>query len=113
MIINNASLKNILDSVIATSKEIFGAHLESVVLYGSYARGDNDDQSDIDIMIIADVPAYDISKLSTPLRELCGELLFEYDTVVSICIQDSATFHRFANTLPFFMNIEREGVKYA
>ena len=33
------------------AKDRLGAKLEAVVLYGSYARGDYDDDSDIDIMV--------------------------------------------------------------
>ena len=31
---------------------IYGEHLKSVIVYGSYARGDNTIDSDIDIMIL-------------------------------------------------------------
>jgi uncharacterized protein len=32
-----------------------GEKLEKVILFGSYARGDYDEESDIDIMVIADI----------------------------------------------------------
>ena len=34
--------------------EIYGSELKAVILYGSYARGDYTESSDIDIMILVD-----------------------------------------------------------
>lgn len=107
------SFNAILSNVAETAKEIFNDKLESVILFGSYARGDYDDQSDIDIMIIADVDAAQIRDYTAPVRELCGELLYEYGIVVSVCMQDSETYHRFIKALPFFANIEKEGIRVA
>ena len=33
---------------------LYGGHLKEVILYGSYARGDCREDSDIDIMILVD-----------------------------------------------------------
>ena len=46
-------LNEILERVVGGSKTLFGDNLDSVILFGSYARGDYDDESDIDIMIMA------------------------------------------------------------
>ena len=35
--------------------DVYGKHLKSVILYGSYARGDFNNNSDIDIMILLDM----------------------------------------------------------
>ena len=48
------------------ARESLGDKLDKVILYGSYARGDYDDESDIDIMVLADIP-----------REACG---YEYES---------------------------------
>lgn len=49
------SMKELLDKYIAELKKIYGTHLQEVILYGSYARGDFKDDSDIDIMILLDI----------------------------------------------------------
>lgn len=36
--------------------DIFGARLQNVILYGSYARGEQDAESDIDVMALVDLP---------------------------------------------------------
>ena len=57
---SQSKLNQILNEVAAAAKDTFGDDLQSVILYGSYARGDYDDASDIDIMIIADVNREDL-----------------------------------------------------
>jgi len=36
----NDSVKNLLDGYVIELQNIYGRHLQSVILYGSYARGD-------------------------------------------------------------------------
>ncbi len=106
-------LKQVLDTVFENAKEIFGTALHSVILFGSYARGDYDDESDIDIMILADVPAEKILTYRDKIDKLCGYLLYEHGIVVSITEKDISTFYRYVDILPFYQNIQKEGVKIA
>lgn len=107
------TLKKILDCVAESSREIFGDKLHSAILFGSYARGDFDDESDIDILLVANLPAEKIASYRGKIDELCGFLLFEYGIVVSITEKDAYTFNRYADILPFYRNICKEGVKIA
>ena len=43
-------LQALLNETTAGLREIFGEKLDSVILYGSYARGDYDEESDVDVM---------------------------------------------------------------
>ena len=43
--------------------KIYGKHLKTVILYGSYARGDYTKDSDIDIMVLLDLSDIDINLL--------------------------------------------------
>ena len=38
------------------AQAVFGESFEKALLYGSYARSDHDELSDVDIMILADIP---------------------------------------------------------
>ena len=49
--------------------ELFGSRLEKVLLYGSYARGEQDEESDIDVMAPVDLPR---EQLETNRHDLCG-----------------------------------------
>ena len=43
---------DLLKQYVNKIKAIYGSHLKTVILYGSYARGDYREDSDIDIMIL-------------------------------------------------------------
>ena len=45
----------ILANYIEIIKQIYGSNLEKIILFGSYARGDNKKESDIDIMILVNI----------------------------------------------------------
>ena len=106
-------LEKILNDLVCGVREIYKDDLHSVILYGSYARGDYDEDSDIDIMVLADVPLQKLGEFSKQIDELCGRLLYDYGLVVSVTERDTQTYYRYADVLPFYKNIEREGIKVA
>ena len=80
---SQSKLNQILSAVAAAAKDTFGDDLQSVILYGSYARGDYDDASDIDIMIIADVNREDLFRYKRPIIRVTSELGLENDIVIT------------------------------
>lgn len=108
-----SQLNKILQKVVCESKDIFGSRLNSVILFGSYARGDFDEESDIDILILVDLPSVELANYRTRIDSLCGKLLWEYGIVVSAIEKDIETYNQYANVLPFYKNIVRDGVKIA
>ena len=107
-----SSIDSLLVTIVDKIKAIFGSSLVSVVLYGSYARGDFDVDSDIDIMAIIDLPVSDITQYNTAIDILASKLSLETDacTTISISLQDSMTLSKYGTTLPFFSNVLSEGV---
>jgi len=81
-----------------------------VILYGSYARGDFDNESDIDIMIIAHVSQEEASERRRDIRRLLPGIDLEYNLAVCLHVTGSETFYRFQNALPFYQNVLNEGV---
>ena len=90
-------------------KNIFGGSLEQIWLYGSYARGDFDSESDVNIMVLVDLPKDKLSSYRRKVSDLSFVLDLKYDVLLLIKLQDKETFQRFAEVLPFFKNIIREG----
>ena len=41
--------RNLLEQYTEILKKIYGKHLKTVILYGSYARGTNTSESDVDV----------------------------------------------------------------
>lgn len=109
----NNRLDVILKSVADEANRVLGDKLDAVVLYGSYARGDYDDESDIDIMIRIDCPIESLEDYGEAFDLISSRLSLENDITVSIILRDKETFFRYKNALPFFSNIEKEGVKIA
>lgn len=108
-----SQLNEIMQRTAAELKNLFGSKLNSVILFGSYARGDFDEDSDIDILILVDLPAEKLSAYRTGIDSLCSSLLFEYGVVVSAIEKDIKTYNNYANILPFYKNIAKDGVKIA
>ena len=106
------SLKNILGDVFTYAKNELGNSLTTVILYGSYARGDYDSESDIDVMVIADISSEEIKKVSKKFSAFSLDVDLKYDIVLSIIVQDKTTFEKYKATYPLFKNIVREGVEF-
>jgi predicted nucleotidyltransferase len=85
--------------------------LDKVILFGSYARGDYDDQSDIDIMVLANVSSEDANRLDMELGKIAHRLGLEHDILVSLIIKDCETFYKYLPAEPFYQNVMREGVQ--
>ena len=106
-------LNTLLQQVADYSKEVFGDKLKSVILYGSYSRGDYDEESDIDIMVVVDCRTEDLHRFRHMLTDVSSHLSLEYGVTVSVAMADTESFNRYGNFLPFYININREGIKIA
>lgn len=108
--------KSVLDGITVSVKDaalrIFAGKLNSVVLYGSYARGEDDAESDIDIMLLLDMPAEIIGKYRGEVARVASRLSLESEdcVTVSIALQDIETFEKYKSVLPFYRSIASEGV---
>ena len=63
------TIQSLLNQYIEALTKIYGTHLKSVILYGSYARGDYTRDSDIDIMILLDLTDIEIKRFRHELSE--------------------------------------------
>ncbi len=108
-----SQLDQILNRAVAEAKDIFASAFRSAILFGSYARGDHDDESDIDLLILVDLPAEQIGAYRERMDHLCGQILFDYGVVLSALEKDVTTYEKYREVLPFYQNIEREGRRIA
>lgn len=91
-------------------KDIYGDKLKKILLYGSYARGDNEEGSDLDIMILLDTNEREIKKQQDRVLDIVVDLTTRYGIVISVIENNYNYFYDWVDVLPFFANIEREGV---
>jgi hypothetical protein len=105
------TLNLITEKVCAAAKEVLGDKLEKVILFGSYARGDYDEESDIDIMIIADIALEAVDATRENIHTCAGDIGLEYDILVSLSMDCSAIYHKYANVSGFYKNVQKDGVE--
>ncbi len=97
----------------ALVRTCFGEHLEKVILYGSYARGDYNDHSDIDVMVLVSLPDSEIKQSENRIYDGAFDLELKYGKALSPVIRNQDTFEYWSDTLPFYQNIRIEGVEIA
>ena len=108
-----SQLNIVTSSVAKEAKRLLGDKLDAVILYGSYARGDYDDESDIDIMVRIKCSREDLLNYLYTFSDIGSKLSVDNDVTVSILVYDTETFNRYRTAMPFLVNVEREGVKVA
>ena len=108
--IKDPRVKAISERVVQAAKGALGDKLDKVILFGSYARGDYDSESDIDFLIISDLPQEEACCQRKPVRERLADIDLEFDLLVSCCYTGKAIFEQFSDTLPFYTNVIREGI---
>ena len=107
-----SELQIILTEIADTAKETFGEHLDSVILYGSYARGDYTPESDVDIMILVrGIAPEELWKFRSSITSKSSELGLEYNLVIVPLIKDVDTFNKYIDVLPFYQNVDKEGIR--
>ena len=107
------TLELLLKETVNGLRGFFGDQLRSVILYGSYARGDYDDESDIDVMVLVDSSRQDISEKTWEISSVAADLLLDRGVMVSPIVENRRYFQDNIGFLPFYQNIAREGVRYS
>ena len=91
-------------------KLIYGESLKKIVVYGSYARGDYNNNSDVDIMILVDLSEAQIKKRFNDVCDLAFDYELKYGIVISPLVKNEEHFMKWSETLPFYRNVKLEGV---
>lgn len=103
-------IDKILQQFIKEVTKIYGERIKKIILYGSYARGDYKENSDLDIMLLTDLTEEEIIDRRTELWNVASDIGLENDILISASLKNIEDFNYWNNTLPFYMNIEKEGV---
>lgn len=92
-------------------KRIYGKNLKAVILYGSYARNDYDEDSDQDIMILVDLTDEQIRATREQVSEYTYDFNMQYDLEIMPVVKSEEHFNYWRAAYPFYKNVNQEGVK--
>ncbi len=106
MLTHDPALADLLGRLDDGLRALYGGRYHGLLLFGSHARGDADEGSDVDVLVLLEGPV-------DPFREIIRSepvhwpLALEYDVALAIVPVDRERFARGAEA--FLVNAAREG----
>lgn len=100
-------IKGILEEFKQKLEELYGDNLIDVILYGSYARGEEKEDSDIDLAIVIKGeirPFKEIDKMTS----IAGDIDLKYNVLLSL--HPISEIDYFNRRTPLLTNIREEGI---
>ena len=89
-------------------KTIYGAYLDKVILYGSYARGEQTEESDVDIAVV--LKAGNTEKMHDEMLDIVVDYELELGVTLSVISVEYESYLKWKQVLPFYKNVDREGI---
>lgn len=110
-IYDDKKMKQMLADVEKRMRDLFYQKLDAIILYGSYARGDFTYDSDVDIMVLVDEQEEDLRKYDDKITDIMVDLSLKYNIVVSLYVQSVQNYNKYVKMLPFYKNVQKEGIR--
>lgn len=99
-------IQPLLADVKAGLEDLYGDRLDRVILYGSYARGDVHEESDVDLLVVLDGPV-DSSREIRRMGDVCFTIGLDHERLIS---SHPVSKEAFENAdLDWLVNVRREG----
>ncbi len=103
--------EKLLKKIVIIYRDIYEQNLCDIYLYGSYARGDYDVESDIDIVGIVRGGRQELQEQLKKIWDVVSDLELDYEVIISPTVIPYNEFENYKDILPYYRNIVREGVK--
>ena len=104
------NIENAINEFVNGINRILKNRVKKIILYGSYARGDYRKNSDLDIMVLTYLSEDEIVEMRTKLWDYSYDIALDNDIVISSLLKNVDDFNYWLDTLPFYMNVQKEGV---
>ena len=110
MNLKHEEVQDLLMGYIDRVKMIYGDRLNRIILYGSYARGDHREDSDIEIMILLDISDVNIKKYRHQLSDMTFDYNMDHDMNIKPIAKSKDECLHWLPAYPFYKNIDKEGL---
>jgi predicted nucleotidyltransferase len=106
----NEELRDITAEFARRCGLLFEERLYDVRLFGSFARGDFDEESDVDIITIVDMEESELRKYLDEICKIAVDLDFAYNIFLSPLLQSKQDYENRINLPGFYENIAKESI---
>lgn len=107
---NRMTKQEVLMIFAQAARKILKHNLSKLIVYGSYARGDYRENSDIDVMILTPLSDEEIEHVENEIFDLAYDLELESGVIINPVLENEAHYKYWLGALPFYDNVEKEGV---
>lgn len=102
------SVARLTEEFVSQIGELYGDRLNKVILYGSYARGEQREDSDVDYMVVLNDEEIKTFKEISNLSPVTYELSLQYSISVSAIPVTQSKFSQ--NWSPLYQNVHEDGI---
>ena len=88
--------------------KVYAGSVEEVVLYGSYARGQETDESDIDMALV--LTADQTEEQYDRMTDIVVDFQLDLGVTLSVITIERREFLNWKTTLPFYKNVAKDGI---
>lgn len=90
-------------------RQVAGESIEKILLIGSYARGDQTAESDVDLVVLLKASSED---LRDRIYDYLVDFMLDYEVDISLKLIDHTTFNEWRRQAePFTRSVEMEGIE--
>lgn len=97
--------------IVTTYEDAYGDDISCIYLYGSYARGDYTELSDIDFVAIVHGDRQILQDKLYEVWDRSSDIGSTFDIIISPTVIPYDEFETYRDTLPYYQNIIKEGLQ--
>ena len=100
--------QKILQELVRGILSVMQENVVQIILYGSVARGDQTEESDVDVALLVNGSLN--PEMEERLSDFIVDMDLKYDKVFSVIDINMDKFTEWENVLPFYQNVKKEGI---
>ena len=106
----NSEILKVTQEVEKRVVDLLEDKIYKIILYGSYARGDFSRDSNVDVMILLNCKKEEVSNYKIAVSKIASSISLESGMEISLLLKDRETYEKWMNAVPFYQNVEKEGI---